>query len=165
MAHGSCPTPSGAQILDSGQPQKAVFSFSCWPPRRRNLKEFVPLIFLEETGVNDYIFKARHCFFLTKDIWRRICNIFLQRKHGLEIPELPGVLSHASIKAVKQKLNESFRNRGLFFSFFRSTTSCYSTHKSVHSTVFHRPAFKWDMQKTGPDERVGFEIATAPPCR
>lgn len=77
--------------------QKAGFSFSCWPPRRRHLKECVLLIFLEETGVKNYIFKSRHFFSPSR---KTSAPFSLQRKHGLEIPELPGVLSHASIKAV-----------------------------------------------------------------
>ena len=102
--------------------QKAVFSFSCWPPRRRNLKERVPLIFLEETGVKNYIFKSPH-FFPPHE--RHLLHFPCRENTDSRSQNYQGFFHTPALRRFKQKLNESFRNHGLPSSpFFRKTTSC-----------------------------------------
>lgn len=102
--------------------QKAIFSFSCWPPRRRNLKECVPLIFLEETGVNNYIFKSPH-FFSPHE--RHLLHFPCRENTDSRSQSYQGFFHTPALRRFKQKLNESFRNHGLpSRPFFRKTTSC-----------------------------------------
>lgn len=53
---GTAPHPQVPKCSTVGSPEKAAFSFSCWSPRRRNLKEFVPLIFLGGGGQQLHLF-------------------------------------------------------------------------------------------------------------